>query len=451
MAGDRIIIRGAREHNLKNLDLEIPRDQLVVITGLSGSGKSSLAFDTVYAEGQRRYVESLSAYARQFLEQMEKPEVDSIEGLSPAISIEQKTTSKNPRSTVGTVTEIYDYLRVFFARVGVPHCPRCGPRDLRPDRAADGGPSARAARGHSLPRPRPRHPGPQGRVPKALRRSPAAGIRRAYGSTASCASWPRRSTSTRTASTPSRWWWTGWSAAKGSPPASPTPWPPHFGWPTVWPRSSPWPGHGIEPMLFSERWPAPNAGSPCPRSRPGMFSFNNPYGACPECGGIGSREEIDPDRVVPNPTRSLKQGRAGAVGRARAPPPQADAAGPRAPPRVRSRHAVGAAQEDACGISSCSAIARAPSRASCAWWSDGIATHNRRRRAGRSSTSWPSVRARRVGAAACGRSRSPFVKIAGRSIADVASLTAQDGRRLLRRAHADRARGDHRAPGRSRK
>jgi len=126
MANDRIIIRGAREHNLKAIDLELPRDQLVVITGLSGSGKSSLAFDTIYAEGQRRYVESLSAYARQFLEQMEKPNVDSIEGLSPAISIEQKTTSKNPRSTVGTVTEIYDYLRVLFARVGTPHCPQCG-------------------------------------------------------------------------------------------------------------------------------------------------------------------------------------------------------------------------------------------------------------------------------------------------------------------------------------
>src|SRR5213076_875183 len=126
MASDRIVVRGAREHNLKNIDLEIPRDQLVVITGLSGSGKSSLAFDTIYAEGQRRYVESLSAYARQFLEQMEKPEVDSIEGLSPAISIEQKTTSRNPRSTVGTVTEIYDYFRVLFANIGVPHCPNCG-------------------------------------------------------------------------------------------------------------------------------------------------------------------------------------------------------------------------------------------------------------------------------------------------------------------------------------
>src|SRR6201982_2952097 len=125
--GTRVIaIRGAREHNLKNIDLAIPRDQLVVFTGLSGSGKSSLAFDTIYAEGQRRYVESLSAYARQFLEMMQKPDVDQIDGLSPAISIEQKTTSKNPRSTVGTVTEIYDYLRVLFARIGVPHCPSCG-------------------------------------------------------------------------------------------------------------------------------------------------------------------------------------------------------------------------------------------------------------------------------------------------------------------------------------
>src|SRR5437773_1548772 len=125
-ASDRIVISGARAHNLKGIDLELPRDALLVITGLSGSGKSSLAFDTIYAEGQRRYVESLSAYARQFLGQMEKPDVDSIEGLSPAISIDQKTTSRNPRSTVGTVTEIYDYLRLLYARIGKPHCPVCG-------------------------------------------------------------------------------------------------------------------------------------------------------------------------------------------------------------------------------------------------------------------------------------------------------------------------------------
>lgn len=126
MGIDKIIIKGAREHNLKNIDIELPRDKLIVMTGLSGSGKSSLAFDTIYADGQRRYIESLSSYARMFLGQMEKPDVDSIEGLSPAISIDQKTTSKNPRSTVGTVTEIYDYLRLLYARVGIPHCPVCG-------------------------------------------------------------------------------------------------------------------------------------------------------------------------------------------------------------------------------------------------------------------------------------------------------------------------------------
>ena len=126
MSDSSIVIRGAREHNLRDIDVSIPRDQLVVITGLSGSGKSSLAFDTIYAEGQRRYVESLSSYARQFLGQMDKPDLDSIDGLSPAVSIDQKTTSKNPRSTVGTVTEIYDYLRLLFARVGIPHCPECG-------------------------------------------------------------------------------------------------------------------------------------------------------------------------------------------------------------------------------------------------------------------------------------------------------------------------------------
>src|SRR6187397_1250617 len=123
---DRLIVRGAREHNLKDVSLDLPRDALIVFTGLSGSGKSSLAFDTIFAEGQRRYVESLSAYARQFLGQMEKPDVDHIDGLSPAISIDQKGTSRNPRSTVGTVTEVYDYLRLLFARVGHPHCPNCG-------------------------------------------------------------------------------------------------------------------------------------------------------------------------------------------------------------------------------------------------------------------------------------------------------------------------------------
>src|SRR5881409_503572 len=126
MAIDRITVRGARQHNLKDISVEIPRDRLTVITGLSGSGKSSLAFDTIYAEGQRRYVESLSAYARQFLDQLERPDVDSVDGLSPAISIEQKTTSRSPRSTVGTVTEVYDYLRLLFSSIGIPHCHVCG-------------------------------------------------------------------------------------------------------------------------------------------------------------------------------------------------------------------------------------------------------------------------------------------------------------------------------------
>ena len=133
---NRIVIKGAREHNLKNVDLELPRDKLIVMTGLSGSGKSSLAFDTIYADGQRRYMESLSSYARQFLGQMEKPDVDEITGLSPAISIDQKTTSHNPRSTVGTVTEIYDYLRLMYARIGVPHCPICG-REITQQRSEE--------------------------------------------------------------------------------------------------------------------------------------------------------------------------------------------------------------------------------------------------------------------------------------------------------------------------
>ena len=195
MAHDWIAVRGARVHNLKNIDVDLPRDQLVVITGLSGSGKSSLAFDTIYAEGQRRYVESLSAYARQFLEQMEKPDVDLIDGLSPAIAIEQKTTGSNPRSTVGTVTEIYDYLRLLFANIGVPHCHICGreiasqsleriidmvmlsPNDerinvLAPDRAR-----------------------PEGRVQEGARGAAHARIHQGRASTASCARSTRTSSS----------------------------------------------------------------------------------------------------------------------------------------------------------------------------------------------------------------------------------------------------------------
>jgi excinuclease ABC subunit A len=151
MAQEYLVVRGAREHNLKNISVAIPRNRLTVITGLSGSGKSSLAFDTIYAEGQRRYVESLSAYARQFLGLMEKPDVDAIEGLSPAISIQQKTTGQNPRSTVGTVTEIYDYLRLLWARVGIPHCPNDGTPVTRQSAAAWSGDVAAPARSSNSP------------------------------------------------------------------------------------------------------------------------------------------------------------------------------------------------------------------------------------------------------------------------------------------------------------
>ena len=168
--GRAIVVRGAREHNLKNVDLVIPRDKLVVFTGLSGSGKSSLAFDTIYAEGQRRYVESLSAYARQFLEMMQKPDVDQIDGLSPAIAIEQKTTSKNPRSTVGTVTEIHDYMRLLWARVGIPYSPGDRSADREPDGEPDGRPGAGAAGADPALSARAGRARPEGRVPQGNRR-----------------------------------------------------------------------------------------------------------------------------------------------------------------------------------------------------------------------------------------------------------------------------------------
>ena len=207
---DFIRIRGAREHNLKGIDVDIPRHRLVVITGLSGSGKSSLAFDTIYAEGQRRYVESLSAYARQFLELMQKPDVDLITGLSPAISIEQKTTSKNPRSTVATVTEIYDYMRLLWARVGMPYSPATGPADRGADRLADGRPAAGAC-----PRARAstcwRRSCAAARASTA-RSSPTCCARASSGSrsTASCTTSTRCRRWTRSASTRSRWWSTAW-------------------------------------------------------------------------------------------------------------------------------------------------------------------------------------------------------------------------------------------------
>jgi len=311
MASDRIVVRGAREHNLKNIDLEIPRDQLVVITGLSGSGKSSLAFDTIYAEGQRRYVESLSAYARQFLEQMEKPEVDSIEGLSPAISIEQKTTSKNPRSTVGTVTEIYDYLRVLFARVGVPHCPKCGKVisaqtvQQMVDRVLAQAPGTRLLvlapvvrgrkgeykklffdlqrQGYSRVRVNGvvRELGEEIELDKKRKHTidvvvDRLIVRENLGSRLA----DSLETSLRLADGVVTVETVEGEGARGKPTS----------------------------ITFSEKLACAECGISFPEVSPRMFSFNNPYGACPECGGIGSRDEIDPDRLVPNPARSLKDG-----------------------------------------------------------------------------------------------------------------------------------------------
>ena len=201
---DVIRIRGARTHNLRGIDLDLPRDRLIVITGLSGSGKSSLAFDTIYAEGQRRYVESLSAYARQFLSVMEKPDVDHIEGLSPAIAIEQKATSHNPRSTVGTVTEIYDYLRVLYARAGVPRCPEHGQDLAAQTVSADGRPRAGTARRHERAAARADRAGPQGRARRRCSSTCAARASCAHASTASSSSSTNGPRSTRAAATRSR-------------------------------------------------------------------------------------------------------------------------------------------------------------------------------------------------------------------------------------------------------
>jgi excinuclease ABC subunit A len=304
MANDRIVIRGAREHNLKSIDLEIPRDQLVVITGLSGSGKSSLAFDTIYAEGQRRYVESLSAYARQFLEQMEKPDVDSIEGLSPAISIEQKTTSKNPRSTVGTVTEIYDYLRVLFARIGVPHCPQCGnvitaqTVQQMVDRVMT------LPAGTRLVVLAPVVRGRKGEYRKLffdLRRQGYVRVR-VNGQLHELAEEieltktkkhtievivdrliVKDTLGSRLADSLETALRLADGVVQVEVPEGPA-------------------------FLFSERLACATCGISFPEVSPRMFSFNNPYGACASCGGIGTRYEIDPERIVPDPAKSLAAG-----------------------------------------------------------------------------------------------------------------------------------------------
>ncbi|MRR54633.1 MAG: excinuclease ABC subunit UvrA [Deltaproteobacteria bacterium] len=304
MAHDKIIIKGACEHNLKCIDVEIPRDKLVVITGISGSGKSTLAFDTIYAEGQRRYVESLSAYARQFLEQMEKPDVESIEGLSPAISIEQKTTSKNPRSTVGTVTEIYDYLRLLFARVGHPFCYSCG-KEIASQTVSQMVDQIMAlAEGTKITLLSPLIRGRKGEYRKELLQLRKEGFARVVidGQPHDLAEEitldkkkkhdidivvdrliVKEGIQRRLADSLE----TALHHAEGIAKVQIV---------------------DGETLLFSESLACIDCGISYPEMTPRMFSFNNPYGACPECTGLGTRMYFDPELVVPNPELSLREG-----------------------------------------------------------------------------------------------------------------------------------------------
>lgn len=303
MAMERIEVKGARAHNLKNIDVNIPRDQLVVITGLSGSGKSSLAFDTIYAEGQRRYVESLSAYARQFLGQMDKPDVDAIEGLSPAISIDQKTTSRNPRSTVGTVTEIYDYLRLLYARVGKPICPIHGIEitsqtiEQMTDRILEYpegtklqvlAPVVSYRKGtHVKVLDQIRKQGyvrvrvdgemedlsEEIELEKNKKHSIEVVIDRIVVKEGVAA---RLSDSLETAL----------RLGEGRVMIDVI---------------------GQEELLFSEHHACPHCGFSIGELEPRMFSFNSPFGACPSCDGLGSKLEVDPELVIPNKDLTLRQ------------------------------------------------------------------------------------------------------------------------------------------------
>ncbi|MDN5294326.1 MAG: excinuclease subunit [Eubacteriales bacterium] len=305
---DKIVVRGARVHNLKNIDVEIPRNKLVVITGLSGSGKSSLAFDTLYAEGQRRYVESLSAYARQFLGLMEKPDVDSIEGLSPAISIDQKTTSRNPRSTVGTVTEIYDYLRLLFARIGKPHCPQCGRPisrqtvDQMVDRVMALPEGTRIAVLAPVVRGRK---GEYRKLFQDIRKKGFVRVR-VNGQIMDVAEEIQldknrkhnieivvdriilRPDSVRRLTDSIE---TAMEHANGLVQV------------VVLDEEK-----GGEELLFSRDAACPDCGISVEEISPRMFSFNSPYGACRECSGLGFRLEVDPELVVPDPNLSIAEG-----------------------------------------------------------------------------------------------------------------------------------------------
>jgi excinuclease ABC subunit A len=304
MSKDKIIVKGAREHNLKNIDVEIPRDKLVVITGISGSGKSTLAFDTIYAEGQRRYVESLSAYARQFLGQMDKPDVDYIEGLSPAISIDQKTTSKNPRSTVGTVTEIYDYLRLLYARIGRPHCPRCG-REISQqtvDQMVDA--VMEMPEGTKIQVLSPVVRGRKGEHQKLLENIKKDGFMRVRidGEIVEVGEEikldknkkhnieiivdriiVRPGVESRLADSIE----TALARSGGLVVIDVI---------------------GEKEILFSQNFACPDCGISLEELSPRMFSFNSPYGACPACSGLGVNMEIDPDLVIPDRSKSVAEG-----------------------------------------------------------------------------------------------------------------------------------------------
>jgi excinuclease ABC subunit A len=304
MGHDWIAVRGARVHNLKNIDADMPRERLVVITGLSGSGKSSLAFDTIYAEGQRRYVESLSAYARQFLEQMEKPDVDLIEGLSPAISIEQKTTASNPRSTVGTVTEIYDYLRLLFANIGVPHCPNCG-REIASqslERIIDLVMTYPQDERINVLAPIVR--GRKGEFKKELEALRTRGFSKAridglFRSLEDDIKLDRRKNHTIEVVVDRLVVRSGIERRLTESIET-----------ALQLANEIVVINGLDEgdRLFSRRMACVNCGISVPELSPRAFSFNSPHGACPECQGLGATWDFDPARIVPDPSKSLTEG-----------------------------------------------------------------------------------------------------------------------------------------------
>ena len=304
MTHDKIIIKGAKENNLKNIDVEIPRDKLVVLTGLSGSGKSSLAFDTIYAEGQRRYIESLSSYARMFLGQMEKPNVEAIEGLSPAISIDQKTTSKNPRSTVGTVTEIYDYLRLLYARIGIPHCPVCG-REIKQqtvDQIVDSIMSMPEGTKFQILSPVVR--GKKGEHAKELANALKAGFVRARidGEVTELVEdmkLPKTYKHTIEIIVDRLVVKEGIRTRLADSIETTTQ---HSGGNVIIDVI------GDKEYLYSLNYACPEHGISMDELSPRMFSFNNPYGACPTCTGLGTFMKVSPDLVIPNRNLSIADG-----------------------------------------------------------------------------------------------------------------------------------------------